>query len=115
MSDPAKRFLRVVLGLVLGLVGGTVVGLCMIILLFVVCIAADGGYNRPNETKLVPCAAAKPAFAHLLRGALALGTLERSADTVLTLARRNASPNRNRPNRNRTRKRHRRSLRCMEN
>ena len=54
MSDPAKRFLRVALGLVLGLVGGAVVGLCMFIQLFVVCIAADGGYNRPNETKLVP-------------------------------------------------------------
>ena len=46
----------------------------------------------PNETTLVPCAAAKPALAHLRRCALAIGTLERSGDTVLTLPRRNASP-----------------------
>jgi hypothetical protein len=46
----------------------------------------------PNETTLVPCAAPKPALAHLLRCALALSTLERSADTVPTLPRRNASP-----------------------
>src|SRR6266568_4973484 len=46
----------------------------------------------PNETTLVPCVAAKPAFAHLRRCALALGTLERSADTLPTLPRRNASP-----------------------
>jgi hypothetical protein len=45
-----------------------------------------------NETTLVPCAAAKPALAHLRRCALAIGTLERSGDTVLTLPRRNASP-----------------------
>src|SRR5258708_40094925 len=46
----------------------------------------------PNETKLVPCVAAKPALAHLRRCALALGPLERSADTLPTLPRRNASP-----------------------
>jgi hypothetical protein len=46
----------------------------------------------PNETKLVPCVAGKPAFAHLRRCAPALGTLERSADTDPTLTRRNASP-----------------------
>ncbi len=46
----------------------------------------------PNETTLVPCAAAKPALAHLRRRALALSTLERSADTHPTLSRRNASP-----------------------
>jgi hypothetical protein len=46
----------------------------------------------PNETKLVPCVAGKPAFAHLRRCALALGTLERNADTLPTLPRRNASP-----------------------
>ena len=46
----------------------------------------------PNETTLVPCVAAKPALAHLRRCALSLGTLELSADTVPTLARRNALP-----------------------
>ena len=46
----------------------------------------------PNETTLVPCAAAKPALAHLRRGALAISTHERSADTHPTLSRRNASP-----------------------
>jgi hypothetical protein len=59
----------------------------------------------PNETTPVPCAAAKPALAHLRRCALALGTLERSADTDPTLPRRNASPDRNA-----TRKCHRRSF-----
>ena len=46
----------------------------------------------PNETTLVPCAAAKPALAHLRRCALAKGTLERSVDTVPQLPRINASP-----------------------
>jgi hypothetical protein len=46
----------------------------------------------PNGTTPVPCAAAKPALAHLLRRALALSTHERSADTLPTLARWNASP-----------------------
>ena len=46
----------------------------------------------PNDTTLVPCAAAKRALVHLVRGALATSTLERSADTVPILARRNASP-----------------------
>src|SRR5256885_14680681 len=54
MSDPAKRPLRVVLGVVLGLVGGALVGLGMMVLLFIVCNVAGGGYNGPNETKLVP-------------------------------------------------------------
>ena len=49
----------------------------------------------PNETKLVPFVAAKRALAHLRRCALALGTLERSADTLPNLPRRNASPTRN--------------------
>jgi hypothetical protein len=42
----------------------------------------------PNETTLVPCAAAKPARAHLRRCALAIGTLERSGDIVPTSPRR---------------------------
>ena len=46
----------------------------------------------PNETTRVPCVAAKPAFADLWRCALTPGTLERSADTLPTLPRRNASP-----------------------
>ena len=49
----------------------------------------------PNDTTLVPCAAAKRLLAHLRRCALALGTLERSADTLPNLPRRNASPTRN--------------------
>src|SRR5438034_1909574 len=55
MSDPAKRFLRVVLGLVLGLVGGTVVGFCLDILLLVVCTAAGADYynNRPTKPEWV--------------------------------------------------------------
>jgi len=46
----------------------------------------------PNDTTLVPCVAAKPALAHLPHCALALSTLERSADTLPTLPRRNTSP-----------------------
>jgi hypothetical protein len=46
----------------------------------------------PNETILAPCVAAKPALARLRRCALSLGTLELSADTVPTLARRNTLP-----------------------
>ena len=51
----------------------------------------------PNETILVPCVLAKPAFAHLWRCTLSLGTFERSADTVPNLTRKdlpdlNATP-----------------------
>jgi hypothetical protein len=45
----------------------------------------------PNETILVPCAAAKPALAHLRCCALTLGTLEQSADTDRILTRRNVT------------------------
>ena len=44
----------------------------------------------PDEATLVPCVAARPAFGYLRHCALALSTLELSADTHPTLSRNNS-------------------------
>ena len=42
MSDPGKKILRVLLGLVLGFMGGSALGICLFVLVVIVCMA-DGG------------------------------------------------------------------------
>jgi hypothetical protein len=54
MSPPPRKTLRIIVGFFGGLFGGVVLGIGLAILLFVVCLAAGGGYNRPNEATLVP-------------------------------------------------------------
>ena len=49
MNDPAKRFLRVVLGLVMGLFGGIVVGICLLMLTCSICMMDGGNIGKRPE------------------------------------------------------------------
>ncbi len=67
MSDAANKILRVIFGLVSGFLGGTVVGLCLLILVWIVCSADGGSFNgKPKHEWVETLANDSPAVIKIL-------------------------------------------------